>query len=188
VTAALEHPIGPTTVEDWLAQEHPTDGSRLELILGYLHVNPPPSGQHQHAAFMVARALQDAVREAGRSDLHVVPGVGVKISTSWRTALIPDVAVLNTRPVGISFEPSQVVLVVEIWSPANTRTERETKMAAYAGAGVPYFWAVDQDGSVSTYWLKEGRYVGELVARPGSTVTSVAAPIPVTLDPAELRP
>jgi Uma2 family endonuclease len=188
MSAALEHPIGPTTVEDWLAQEHPADGSRLELILGYLHVSPPPSGQHQRAAFRLARAIEDAVHDAGRDDLHVVPGVGVKISTAWRTALVPDVVVLNTKPIGVAFKPEDVVLAVEIWSPGNTRTERDTKMAAYAGAGVPYFWAVDPEGAVTTHWLKDGRYVEEMVVRPGSTVTTVAAPVSVTFDPAQLRP
>jgi hypothetical protein len=32
VSAALAHPIGQRTIEDWLAAEQPEDGSRLELI------------------------------------------------------------------------------------------------------------------------------------------------------------
>lgn len=31
------HPLGPKTVQDWLAEEQPSDGSRLELILGHPH-------------------------------------------------------------------------------------------------------------------------------------------------------
>jgi Uma2 family endonuclease len=193
VSAALEHPIGPTTVEEWLAQEHPSDGSRLELFYGYLHVSPSPSGQHQRAAFVLARAIDGALRDGVRTDLHVVPGVAIKISTPRRTALIPDVVVLNTRPVGVAFEAADLVLVVEVWSPGNTRAERETKMAEYAGAGVRFFWAVNQErisGSmVTAYYLENGRYVEELTARPGTTVTiKAAAPVPVTFDPADLDP
>lgn len=193
VSAALEHPIGPTTVEEWLAQEHPDDGSRLELIYGYLHVTPPPTGQHQSAAFRLARVLEDAVRAAKAANLHVVPGVGVKISTARRTALIPDVVVLNTRPVGAAFDAADLVLAAEVWSPGNTRAERETKMAEYAGAGVPFFWAVNQGktgrSTVTAYYLDHGRYVEELTARPGTTVTiKAAAPVPVTFDPADLDP
>src|SRR6185295_19720115 len=32
VSAALQHPLGPYTLEDWLAMDRPVDGSRLELI------------------------------------------------------------------------------------------------------------------------------------------------------------
>ena len=192
MSAALEHPIGPTTVEDWLTREHPTDGARLELILGYLHVNPPPSGQHQKATFRLARVLEDALHDAGRTDLHVLPGVGVEISTPWRTALIPDIAILNTKPVGPCFRPENLLLAVEIWSPGNSRTEQETKTAAYAGANVPYFWSVNQDRigtiTVTSHRLNDGRYVEECTATPGAEVTFEAAPVPVTFDPARLLP
>lgn len=193
VSAALEHPIGPTTVEEWLAQERPDDGSRLELIYGYLHVTPPPTAQHQTATFRLARVIDDALRAASSNDLHVVPGIGVKISTARRTALIPDIVVLSTRPVGVAFDAADLVLAAEVWSPGNTRAERETKMAEYAGAGVPFFWTVNQDkagrSTVTAYHLDRGRYVEELKARPGTTVTiKVAAPVPVTFDPADLDP
>lgn len=54
VSAALAHPIGPNTVEDWLAMDPPEDGSRLELIWGYFHVSPAPMGQHQVAVFQLS--------------------------------------------------------------------------------------------------------------------------------------
>jgi Uma2 family endonuclease len=192
VSVADDHAIGPTTVDDWLAREHPTDGSRLELILGYLHVTPPPTGQHQRAAFVLARVIEDALQEGGRTDLHVVLGVGVEISTPWRTALIPDVVVLNTKPVGVRFLPENLVLAVEVWSPSDTRTERDTKAAAYASANVPYFWVANQDriGSFTlvTHVLKDRQYEEDLTARPGSTATVNAAPVPITFDPAILHP
>jgi Uma2 family endonuclease len=193
VSAVLEHPIGPTTVEEWLAQEHPDDGSRLELIYGYLHVTPSPTGQHQHAGDELRAVLKAALRDAHRPDLYPVTGIGVKISTALRTGLIPDVVVLSARPVGAAFDAADLVLAVEVWSPGNTRGERETKMAAYAGAGVPFFWAVNQDkngrSTVTAYYLKDGRYIEELTARPGTAVTiQTAAPVPVTFDPADLDP
>jgi Uma2 family endonuclease len=192
VSVAYQHPLGPTTVDDWLAREHPTDGSRLELILGYLHVSPPPSGQRQRAAFVLARVVEDALLAGGRTDLHVVLGVGVEISTPWRTALIPDVVVLNTKPVGTRFQPENLVLAVEIWSPGNTRAERETKASAYAGADVPYFWVVNQDRvnamTVTAYRLTDRKYVEEVTAEPGVLTTINAAPVPVTFDPARLHP
>jgi Uma2 family endonuclease len=192
VSVAYEHPIGPTTVDDWLAREHPTDGSRLELIFGYLHVGPAPSGRHQYTGDLVQNELMNALRQGGRTDLYAVTGVAVRFSTSLRTALIPDVVVLNTRPLATCFQAENLELVVEIWSPGNTRAERDTKAAVYADAGVPYFWEINQDrfGSLTltTHVLKDGQYVQDLIAKPGTTTTVNAAPVPVTFDLATLQP
>jgi Uma2 family endonuclease len=192
VSAVLEHPmIGPYTVEDWLDLDPPVDGSRLELIFGYLHMTPAPSGDHQRAAFRLARLVEDAIQAAGRTDLHVVPAVNVRISTAWRTALIPDVVVLNTRPVGPSFAADALVLAVEVWSPGNSRAERDTKMASYAAAGVPFLWTIDQDQlcgpTLTAYRLEQGRYVEEMTVPASTTATITAAPVPVELDPADLQ-
>ncbi|HEX3781818.1 MAG TPA: Uma2 family endonuclease [Pseudonocardiaceae bacterium] len=189
MSAALAHPIGPNTVQDWLDAAPPPDGSKLELIMGYFSVVPPPTGQHQFIGYWLARIIDDALRGAGRIDLHVVPAVGVKVSTAWRTAVIADVVVLNTRPIGSSFTPDQVELVAEVWSPGNKRDERNTKMAAYAGAGIRYFWTVDlNEPTITAYQLRHGEYVPRTTLVAGTAGTIMAAPIPVTVDPADLRP
>lgn len=192
MSVAYEHPIGPNTVDDWLTREHPTDGSRLELIFGYLHVSPAPSGQHQYAGDQLRGVLSDALRKAGRTDLYAITGVGVRISAGMRTAVIPDVVVLNTKPLATCFRAEDLELAVEIWSPGNTQSERDTKTAVYAGAGVPFFWEISQDrmGSLTlvTHVLKDGQYVTDLTAGPGTTVTVNAAPVPITVDPAVLHP
>lgn len=188
----LLHPIGPDTVDDWLAQDPPLDGSRLELIMGYFHVVPPPSGRHQSVNAELWAVLKSALRGADRTDLYPVIAVGVQISTPWRTALIPDVAVLNVPSLDPTFLPEQLELVVEIWSPGNSHSEREVKRQAYAGAGVLFFWTVDFDRSgvpvITAYRLVDGDYVMAEVAKPGTTTTITTAPVPVTLDPADLLP
>jgi Uma2 family endonuclease len=187
--AALQHPIGPHTVEEWRTAEHPADGGRLELIWGYFHVSPPPGGPHQYATGAIYRALWNAVRAAGRDDLHPVLAVGVEITTALRTALIPDVAVLNRPPTSASFPPEALVLAVEIWSPGNTYNERETKVAAYAAAGVPYLWTVslhyDRAVALRAFELAGGAY--REVAYSG-TPTVIPGPVQVPLDLAELTP
>jgi Uma2 family endonuclease len=192
VSAALAHPIGQHTIEDWLALDPPEDGSRIELIWGYFHVSPAPMGQHQVAVLQLSILINEALRRAGRTDLHVVPGVAVEISTALRTGLIPDVVVLDTRPIGVSFRAKNVLMAVEVWSGGNKRSERESKIAAYAAAGVTHFWALSQDKfsgiSVTAYRLENDRYVEEMTARPGETVTIKAAPEPVTFDPVVLSP
>lgn len=184
--------IGPYTIRDWLAMDPPVDGSRLELIFGYLHMTPAPSGEHQAAAFHLAMLMRDALRGAERTDLHVVPAVNVRISTAWRTALIPDVVVLNRKPVGVSFAAEDLALVVEVWSPGNDRAERETKMAGYAAAGVPFLWTVDQPDDLRTvptltaYRLEHGQYAEENTIQADGPATITAAPVPITLNLTEL--
>ncbi|WP_260193249.1 hypothetical protein [Actinophytocola gossypii] len=56
---------------------------------------------------------------------------------------------------------------------------------------MPFLWMVDQGrlgSTVSTHVLKGGRYVEDTTAGPGRAVTITAAPVPVSLDPASLRP
>lgn len=138
----------------------------------------------------LAVQLDDALTAADRSDLYVVPAVNVEISTSWRTALIPDIVLLGVKPRGLCFAAADVRLVGEVWSPDNDQAERETKLAAYAHAGVPFVWTVDQDKlgapTVTTYRLDSGKYLEEMQIKPGAPATITAAPVPVRLDPAHL--
>ncbi|WP_158844819.1 Uma2 family endonuclease [Saccharothrix deserti] len=185
MSAALQDPmIGPHTIEDWLDLPPSEDGSRTELIFGYFYVTPPPSGEHQVVAFNLAVTIRDALRAAERRELHVVPGVGVKISSTMRTALIPDVVVLDRRPVGASFPPEALIMAVEIWSPGNKRAEREAKMAAYASAGVPFVWTIEQRAelNLTSYRLVQDHYVAENTVREAGPTTITAAPVPVTVD------
>jgi Uma2 family endonuclease len=189
---AMFHPLGPTTVEDWLVADQPENGSRLELMLGYLYMTPPPTGSHQHVVFELAVLLRAAVRAAGcADDLHVLPGIGVRLSTAWRTAVIPDIAVVDVDVHHASFLPSNLLLAVEVWSKGNTRAERDTKVAAYAGAGVPYLWIVEvPDGQpvrfIAYRLNSDGVYRQECYAAAGETVDA-PAPVPVTVPTGQLR-
>ncbi|WP_436502113.1 Uma2 family endonuclease [Actinokineospora sp. HUAS TT18] len=181
MVAEFQHPIGPHTVEQWRAIDPPDDGSRIELIWGYYHVSPAPGGPHQFATGAIYRALWTAVDDAGRSeDLFPIQAVGVEITTALRTALIPDVVVLNTRPVATTFSADAVELAVEVWSPGNTSHERETKVAAYASAGVPFLWLVEPNRQrLSAFKLVGGVYRdiavnGDPALLPG--------PVPVKVD------
>jgi Uma2 family endonuclease len=187
MSAALQDPmIGPHTIEDWLGLPPSVDGSRTELINGHLHVTPAPSGEHQLATLNLAVLLRAAVRAAERHDLHVVQAVNVKISSALRTALIPDVVILDRRPTGVSFPAEALALAVEVWSPGNTRAERETKMANYASAGVPYVWTIEQKGQLwlklTAHRLEDEAYVVEHTVQAEGPVTITAAPVPVMVD------
>lgn len=188
--AVFQHPMGPHTVEDWRNAEHPDDGGRLELIWGYYHLSPPSGGPHQYATGAVYRALWDAVRAAERDDLYAVIGVGVEITSALRTALVPDVALLNTKPALVSYPPDSLMVAVEVWSPGNTREERETKVAAYAEAGVPWLWTVAFSrfgrAAVRVFELTPDGYKELDIAAEG--VVPLPGPVTVPLNLAELHP
>jgi Uma2 family endonuclease len=192
VSAALEHILGPHTVSEWRQAAPPPDGSTLELILGHFVLSPSPGGPHQYAVGALYRALWSAAENAASTDLHVLPGAAVEISTAWRTALVPDVAVLAAKPHTTTFQPEDLVLAVEVWSPGNKRPERELKVAGYAGAGVEYLWTVElgagQRGPhrFRAHRLAHGVYREELVDDTGAVLDAVPAPFPVRLDTSRL--
>ncbi|WP_051182337.1 Uma2 family endonuclease [Nocardia vinacea] len=187
---AMIHPLGPTTVEDWLAEEQPSDGSRLELILGYLYTTPAPGGPHQYASLELAILLRDALRAAGRTDLNVLPAVAVRISTAFRTGVVPDIAVVNVDINHTSFAPEDLLLAVEVWSPGNTREERDTRIAGYAAARVPYLWIVElpenKPARFQGYRLGERGYRQEVYVAAGETAVA-PGPVPITVNTADLR-
>ncbi|MEV0292970.1 Uma2 family endonuclease [Nocardia sp. NPDC050710] len=187
---SMIHPLGPTTVEDWLAEEQPSDGSRLELILGYLYMTPAPGGPHQYAAGELFVALRNAIRAADRTDLRVLPAVAVRISTAFRTGVIPDVAVVDVDINHTSFAPEDLVLAVEVWSPGNTQAERDTKIAGYAAARVQFLWIVElpdeKPARFMGYRLGETGYRQEVYAGAGETVAA-PGPVPVEIDTSQLR-
>ncbi|QQQ75930.1 Uma2 family endonuclease [Saccharothrix sp. 6-C] len=190
MSAALQHPIGPHKVEDWLALPPSEDGSRTELIQGHLHVSPAPSYRHQLVAFELGVQIRGAVRAAGHRGLRAVLAVNVKISSTLRTGLIPDIAIVD-RPTGVAFPAEALMLAVEVWSPGNTRAEREAKMTAYAGAGVPFVWTVDQktdlhELKLTAHRLDGDRYAVAQTVRAAGPVTITAAPLPITVDLADL--
>jgi Uma2 family endonuclease len=187
--AYKQHTLGPVTVEDWLAADAPADGSRLELLLGYLHVTPPPTGFHQDVTAELTSLVRAALKAAGRSDLRGLPGVGVRISTPLRIALIPDLVVVDVDVRRASFEAENLLLAVEVWSPGNRRAERETKIGAYAEAGIPHLWLVETPlGKPATfrgYRLEGTEYVLEVQAEAGETITA-PGPVPVKIDTSAL--
>jgi Uma2 family endonuclease len=181
--------VGPHTLADWRSAETDEQDRFPELIAGHLFAEPMPTGTHQFVRAQLTDVIAAAVRPVG---LYAVTAVGVEISSGWRTALIPDIAVLNSRPIEATFLPEQIELVVEIWSPGNTKGERQTKAAAYAGADVMFLWTVEFDRfgapTLTAHRLCRGEYVVDTVAKPGTVTTIDAAPVPVSLDPATLLP
>jgi Uma2 family endonuclease len=85
------------------------------------------------------------------------------------------------------FPAEDVVIAIEVVSPHTRARDRFAKPAEYAGAGIPYFWRVEQDPvGVFAYRLgTDGRY--ELAAE-GTDVLKLDDPFPISLPIAEITP
>jgi Uma2 family endonuclease len=186
VATVVDTHVGPWSEEDLLAL--PDSVQRYELLEGTLLVNPPAGGPHQ----LVSWTLTGVLRAAATPDVVAVQELGVRLPDN--TMFIPDILVATRDAVlangsGI-LDAGDVVLVVEIVSPGSRTTDRLTKPALYARAGIASFWRVElEDGgtAIFVYRLEHERYVEAGSARPGEHLV-VTEPFPCSLDPGELRP
>jgi Uma2 family endonuclease len=135
----------------------PDDGVRRELLDGVLLVSPSPTDVHQ----IVAGRLMVALEDSCPPEFQVTQGVEVRLST--RRSFIPDVLVATeeaARRRSRIYAPHEVMLAVEIVSPSSVSMDRITKPALYAAAGIPHYWIVDTEPSLSVqaYRLDAGMY------------------------------
>lgn len=168
------------TMADWEAL--PEDNSRsYELVEGVLVVSPRPVSKHQRAMWRLAAQLEP----------QLPPAFGVLTETEVvidpvapPTIRVPDLIVVPEA--GIETNPrwnaDEVLLAVEILSPGSRRTDRVTKFAEYAEAGIEHYWLVDLDAptTLTGYRWVDDYY--ELVADTRSTVRIDVTGTPVTLD------
>ncbi len=164
----------------------PEDTShRYELIEGILLAAPRPASMHQRAMVRIAAELDRQLP----SELTALADYEVVVDSSFPpTVRAPDVVVVPNGPAEDNpprLLAADVVLAVEIVSPGTRRTDRVTKPAEYAEAGIPHYWLVDLDPPVTltAHLLVDGAY--EVVAE-GSSTLDLTAPVPIRLDVAGL--
>jgi Uma2 family endonuclease len=136
---------------------HDVNPHSYEIVDGALVVTPSPDIDHEFASARLRYLLQKAL---GPNYLVAGP-IDIDLQPSYRT---PDLAVVRTslverrtRPI----QPSDVLLVVEVVSPSSVTTDRITKPAQYAAAGIPVYWRVKTSPEVSltAYALPDGASV-----------------------------
>jgi Uma2 family endonuclease len=175
------------TLEDLL--DLPPDAPRVELVDGVIHVVPSPTLGHQN----IAGLLWHWLRTHAPAHLRVAQAVGVALGANFTRE--PDVLVhLAEVPAERHFLlPHEVMLAIEVVSPGTRRTDRFSKPAEYAGAGIPAYWRVEQDPvQISAYRLADrpgpsGRREYELLAETADLLT-VEHPFPLALPIAEITP
>jgi len=146
-------------------------------------VVPSPAFEHQDISHRLWRWFDDNAPV----HLRVAGAVGVAINN--KNTLEPDIVLLRS-PVGTKrhyFAPDQVALVVEIVSPGTKKRDRFVKPKAYAGAGIPHYWRIDQDPvHVYAYELGDGEEY-RLVADSASELV-LTRPFEIRLQIEAIRP
>lgn len=174
----------PYTLADWEALVEAPAGHRVELIGGRLEAVPVPGMAHQifrdEFLFFLRRALR-----SGRGDLLAITAVGVSVVEGM--GFIPDVVVVPLQRDGaVKVCAADLRLVIEVVSPRTREHDRMVKPAAYAQAGVPFYWRVEPipgaPPAVFCFQLSAGHYAESAVVESGRPATVKAAPVDVDLD------
>ena len=144
------------TYEEWLRMPEVTDAIE-EVVDGEIRVMPPPKWKHSE---IVENLQYILLAQLDRDTYRVkVSDFGLIIRKSPLTSRVPDLAVFdrNTIVEQDGYIHSAPHLVAEGLSPANTRREREEKLADYAGLGVAEVWVVSPEArTVEVLILQEG--------------------------------
>lgn len=165
-------------------QRLPDDGFRYEIIDGNLLVSPPPAKPHLRATTRL-RNLLHAQAPAG---LFVCENAGVSLSRR-RSYRIPDISVVLMSSIegdGSEFDPTEVVVAIEVLSPDNAGDDLIMKRYQYGKAGIPHYWVVNQRQRTLTVLRHDGveGYAEVVTLGPGEA-WHTEDPFPLTLDPAE---
>ena len=187
--ASLEkfiHP-GPWTIAD--VEALPETGSRFEILSpGVLTVSPGPASMHQRASRRLANLIEAAAQSAG-VHAEVLEAMNVEIPGERLT--IPDIALVDANASDANttrFQPSQVLLAVEIVSPSSKAADRAIKPDLYAEAGIPVYWRLELDPSPRLFGfeLRDDRYHQVIDVPAGERRLITAGALSLELDPEEL--
>ena len=175
----------PLTSDRWTVDDLgrlPDDGLRYELVDGALLVTPPPTPQHDLVATELGHLLHAALP---REWVVLLPG---SIELGVHDHRLPDLVVVSRRCVRekTQVDPDDVLLALEVMSPASVSTDRLVKPAQYAAAGIPHFWRIEPAGPLLVTHALDGAVYRE-TGRFGDEVV-VAEPVPLRFRLADLMP
>jgi Uma2 family endonuclease len=162
------------------------NGMRHEILEGCLLVSPAPSVSHG----LVTDRLTVLLKSQAPDETFVTSvGIGVNIH-GGRSYFVPDVVAVRKDALATSvngFDPSEVLLVVEVLSQSNARTDLVLKRHDYAAEGIPVYWIVDPINKTLSVLEHDGEEHYRETARlsPGERLTT-ETPFPMSIDLAEI--
>ena len=141
----IDHPLmrspwtPPYTVDTLF--ELPETDLRFEVLEGQLIVSPATTPMYGAGLTRLVRLLNRVLPET------VWPIQAIAIRLPNGDGPVPDL-VLTSAPDMTAYPkglPAELVhTVVEVVSPSNAKTDRETKTGGYARAGIPCYWRIEQ--------------------------------------------
>jgi Uma2 family endonuclease len=154
------------TYEEWLTL--PEVEGVEEVVNGEIRKMPPNKVIHADTVENLADLLKAQVDR--RSVQVRVSTFGLVIRRDPLSTRVPDIAVFIRSNVierdGYINSPPE--LVVEVLSPANTRSERAEKLQDYESLGVPEVWVVSPEAqTVEVLLLQDGHLATTSLLREG---------------------
>ncbi|MFJ9615755.1 Uma2 family endonuclease [Streptomyces noursei] len=135
-------PVDGYTVDDLFTL--PDLPRHTELIDGSLVFASPQNNFHADVTYLLVNGLRMTLP----AELKVRRDMTVILDR--RNGPEPDVSVIrkaaDTGPDQMSYQATDVLLAIEVVSPASESRDRTTKPWKYAAAGIPHFWLVDMAG------------------------------------------
>jgi Uma2 family endonuclease len=150
--------------------------NRMELVDGVVTLMTPATRRHQ----IVVQKLRAALEAVCIDELRIVWEQEIRLADLLRRN--PDVMAVQASADDLdiySYEPSDVVLAVEVVSPHTQIADRLHRPAEYATAGIEHYWRVEIRPrlAVHTYRLADtGSYVASGVFTEGDTVAAPGLP------------
>jgi Uma2 family endonuclease len=139
------NPAAMTAEEFYAFTAMRPDGEKWELIEGEPVLNPSPTRLHQRILgnlFAAVKALEHGRPSDERPAWEVLPGIGVRISTT--DVPVPDLLI---RPFDdlAGVECDDVIVAFEVLSPSTADHDLRWKRRAYAGLASLQHYVVAQD-------------------------------------------
>jgi Uma2 family endonuclease len=154
------------TYEEWLTL--PEVEGVEEVVNGEIRKMPPNKIIHAYTVENLADLLKAVLDR--RTVRVLVTIFGLVIRRNPVTTRVPDIAVFirNNVVEQDGYIHSAPELVVEVLSPANTRSERAEKLRDYESLGVPEVWVVSPEAqTVEVLLLQDGRLTTTSLLREG---------------------
>src|SRR5262245_13571901 len=145
------------TYEEWLSM--PETGDAIEEVVnGELKVMPPPKVKHTLVVHALRRIIE---RQLNTESIYVLDTLfGLVVRRDPLTTRVPDLAIFRKESMVVvdDYIRSAPDLAVEVLSPSNTRSERESKLSDYASLGVPEAWVLSPEArTVEVLLLENGK-------------------------------
>ncbi len=151
--------VRTVTYEEWLRMPEVEDAIE-EVVNGEIRIMPAPRWIHSE---IIDRVHWEIISQVDRNAVAVkISQIGLIIRRAPLTSRVPDLAVFERSTVveKDGYIHSAPQLVVEVLSPANTRSKIAEKLADYASLGVPEAWLFSPEAkTVEVLYLEEGRFV-----------------------------